>query len=681
METIKELKLEDFVAGIPGGFFIYRADGDEEILYANSEVWHLYGCGTDEEFRAFTGNSFKGMVHPEDLEWVEESIHEQIKVNQKKFDYVEYRIIPKDGGQRWVEDFGHLVKNSIYGEIFFVFVSDVTDKVENSRKIENQYLRRIRDQELLQAVIQSTIYAYREVYIVNLKENYGRMIYPEDKDDKEKGNYKKIIERHFEEGILSRESEELVRNMLQPESMREALMGKNSVEYQYRKRKPDGTMEWCATTVTVSERENGVPVTVVMCIRSVESIIKKEEQQKTILESALLNANQANEAKTVFLTNMSHDMRTPMNGIMGFCDLAMRHVEEPERVRDCLRKILESSHILLGIIDNMLDMSRIESGQLNLERSENNLVQIMNDVYGLLKDSLDSKKISYVLDMRDVKHEWVYCDLLRMHQILINVVGNAVKFTQPGGSIMVTVKEKPSLSEGIANYFFHIRDTGIGMTPEFMEKVFQPFERERTSTVSKIPGTGLGLAVTKNIVDLMNGSIEVESEIGKGSEFTISLSFRVRKQAIKMGDLLQMATETVKTDNLAGKWVLLVEDNELNREIAKALLEEEGLIVDEADDGDVAVEMVRNSKGRYDFVLMDIQMPRMNGYKAAKAIRGLEDEKLAAIPIIAMSANALEEDQKESLRSGMDMHLAKPIEMDKVLAALEWMMVKSDPLA
>lgn len=681
METIKELKLEDFVAGIPGGFFIYRADGDEEILYANSEVWHLYGCGTDEEFRAFTGNSFKGMVHPEDLEWVEESIHEQIAANQKKFDYVEYRIIPKDGGQRWVEDFGHLVKNSIYGEIFFVFVSDVTDKVENSRKIENQYLRRIRDQELLQAVIQSTIYAYREVYIVNLKDNYGRMIYPEDKDDKEKGNYKKIIERHFEEGILSRESEELVRNMLQPESMREALMGKNSVEYQYRKRKPDGTMEWCATTVTVSERENGVPVTVVMCIRSVESIIKKEEQQKTILESALLNANQANEAKTVFLTNMSHDMRTPMNGIMGFCDLAMRHVEEPERVRDCLCKILESSHILLGIIDNMLDMSRIESGQLNLERSENNLVQIMNDVYGLLKDSLDSKKISYVLDMRDVKHEWVYCDLLRMHQILINVVGNAVKFTQSGGSITVTVKEKPSLSEGIANYFFHIRDTGIGMTPEFMEKVFQPFERERTSTVSKIPGTGLGLAVTKNIVDLMNGSIEVESEIGKGSEFTISLSFRVRKQAIKMGDLLQMATETVKTDNLAGKWVLLVEDNELNREIAKALLEEEGLIVDEADDGDVAVEMVRNSRGRYDFVLMDIQMPRMNGYKAAKAIRGLEDEKLAAIPIIAMSANALEEDQKESLRSGMDMHLAKPIEMDKVLAALEWMMVKSDPLA
>lgn len=681
METINELKLEDFVAGIPGGFFIYRADGDEEILYANSEVWHLYGCGTDEEFRAFTGNSFKGMVHPEDLERVEESIHEQIRVNQKKFDYVEYRIKQKGGGLRWLEDFGHLVKNSIYGEIFFVFVSDVTDKVENNRKIEDQYLRRIRDQELLQAVIQSTIYAYREVYIVNLKDNYGRMIYPDDKDEKEKGDYKKIIERHFAEGILSKESEEIVRNMLQPESMREALMGKNSVEYQYRKRKADGTMEWCATTVTVSEREDGIPITVVMCIRSVESLIRKEEQQKTILESALLNANQANEAKTVFLTNMSHDMRTPMNGIMGFCDLAMRHADEPERVRDCLRKILESSHILLGIIDNMLDMSRIESGQLNLERSENNLVQIMNDVYGLLKDSLENKKISYVLDMRDVKHEWVYCDLLRMHQILINVVGNAVKFTEPGGSITVTVKEKPSLSDGIANYVFRIKDTGIGMTPEFMEKVFQPFERERTSTVSKIPGTGLGLAVTKNIVDLMNGSIEVESEIGKGSEFTISLSFRVRKQAIKMGDLLQMATETVKTDNLAGKWVLLVEDNELNREIAKALLEEEGLIVDEADDGDIAVEMVRNSKGRYDFVLMDIQMPRMNGYKAAKAIRELEDEKLAAIPIIAMSANALEEDQKESLRSGMDMHLAKPIEMDKVLAALEWMMVKSDPLA
>ena len=301
----------------------------------------------------------------------------------------------------------------------------------------------------------------------------------------------------------------------------------------------------------------------------------------------------------------------------------------------------------------------------------------MDDVYGLLKGKMEKKRLSYRLDMEGVMHEWVFCDLLRMHQILVNVVGNAVNFTGPGGSIEVKIREIPSLSAGIANYEFRVKDTGIGMTQEFKKKIFQPFEREHTSTVSKQQGTGLGLAVTKNIVDLMNGSIEVESELGAGSEFVITLPFQIRKQSFKMDELLQMATETVKTENLAGKKVLLVEDNELNREIAKTLLEEEGLMIEEAEDGDVAVEMVKNSNGKYDFVLMDIQMPHMNGYQATQAIRGLEDEKLSHIPIIAMSANALEEDKRESLRSGMDMHLAKPIEMDKVLAALEWMMLKN----
>ncbi len=677
MDAIRKLKLEDIVAGIPGGFFVYRADETKELIYANSVVWQLYGCRTYEEFQAFVGNSFRGMVHPEDLEFVERSVQEQIAIERKQFDYVEYRIIPKSGSPRWVADYGQLVQNEIYGEIFFVFLSDVTDKMANNLERQEQYLKQVKDQELLQAFIQSTIYAYREVYIINLEKNFGRMIYPDDREGKEMGNYTKIVERHFEEGILAKESEETLRNMLQPEAIRESLMCKNSVEYHYRKRKGDGMMEWCATTVTVCERREGIPVMVVMCIRSVDNIVKREEQQKAILENALLNANQANEAKNIFLTNMSHDMRTPMNGIMGFCDLAMRHVEEPERVWDCLAKIKESSHILLGIIDNMLDMSRIETGQLNLERSDNNLVQLMDDVYGLLKGKMEKKRLSYRLDMEGVMHEWVFCDLLRMHQILVNVVGNAVNFTGPGGSIEVKIREIPSLSAGIANYEFRVKDTGIGMTQEFKKKIFQPFEREHTSTVSKQQGTGLGLAVTKNIVDLMNGSIEVESELGAGSEFVITLPFQIRKQSFKMDELLQMATETVKTENLAGKKVLLVEDNELNREIAKTLLEEEGLMIEEAEDGDVAVEMVKNSNGKYDFVLMDIQMPHMNGYQATQAIRGLEDEKLSHIPIIAMTANALEEDKRESLRSGMDMHLAKPIEMDKVLAALEWMMLKN----
>ncbi len=686
MGAIEELSFEEIAAGVPGGFFIYHADGNEEVIYANDQVLYLYHCDTMEEFRELTGNSFRGMVHPEELEKVEKCIWTQIKENKRNMDYVEYRIIRKDGTVGWVEDFGHLVKNKLYGDVFYVFVSDVTDKIECRRRTREKYLNKLKEQEILRTSLTSTIYAYREIYLIHLEENYYRMIYPDEQNAEECGDYHCAIERHIKDGRIA-EGHDEVRYLLQPEALRMALMNENSVGYKYRRRNRDGECEWCETVVTVHERKDGAPMTVVMGIRSIEKIIQKEEKQNMILKDALLQAERANEAKTIFLANMSHDIRTPMNAVIGFSDLALKHTGDPERVQDCLEKIRASSQFLLGLIDDMLDLSRIEAGRLHIEERGTSLRQVLAETERILLPQIKKRELNYTLDVSGVKNFEIFCDPLRLNQILINVVGNAVKYTNPGGDIFVIVKETGSLSQEIGSYEFQVRDTGAGISPEFLEKIFQPFEREQNTTVSRVRGIGLGLAVTKNIVDLMNGTIEAESQVGKGSVFTIRLPFRIlrREEGGEEEEDQDRAEEGKSQESgsgekdalhensqeLAGKRILLVEDNELNREIARELLSEEGLIVDEAEDGDVAVEMVKNSGGKYALVLMDIQMPRMNGYEAAMAIRRLKEPALAKLPIIAVSANVFEEDVKRSLKAGMNAHLSKPFEVEEVLSAMK----------
>ena len=392
---------------------------------------------------------------------------------------------------------------------------------------------------------------------------------------------------------------------------------------------------------------------------------KSLEQKNVALQLAVQRETKANLAKREFLFNMSHDIRTPMNAIIGFTALAQTHIDDRGQVEDYLKKISVSSQHLLSLINDVLDMSRIESGKVTLEAKPVHLPELVHELRDIVQAVVSEKDLSLTLDTVGVENEDVVADPLRLEQILINVLANAVKFTPDGGQISLWIVQKDTAPAGYADFEFHIKDNGIGMSEEFQKHIFEQFARERTSTVSKIQGTGLGMAITKSLVDMMGGGITVKSEQGKGSEFTISLRFPIGEA--KTGQTPPAA----KASASAGKKLLVVEDNELNLEIASTLLKEAGFEVDTAENGKVAVEKVEAaSADRYDLILMDIQMPEMDGYEATRRIRALPDAKKAALPIVAMTANAFEDDRKNALRAGMNGHIAKPLDIPKLFQVL-----------
>ncbi|MBD8965497.1 MAG: response regulator [Coprococcus catus] len=521
------------------------------------------------------------------------------------------------------------------------------------------------------------------------------------------------------------------------------------------------------------------------------------------LSEAVHAAETANRAKSTFLSNMSHDIRTPMNAIIGFTTLAVSNIDDRKRVRDYLGKILSSSNHLLSLINDILDMSRIESGKLHLEETEVSLSDVLHDLKTIISGQIHAKQLELYMDAMDVTNEDVYCDKTRLNQVLLNLLSNAVKFTPAGGTVSVRIRQCPGTVKGSELYEIRVKDNGIGMSQEFVQKIFSPFERERTSTVSRTQGTGLGMAITKNIVNMMGGTIEVQTEQGKGTEFIVRLPLRIQsehqriekiaeleglkalvvdddfntcdsvtkmlvrvgmrsewtlsgkeavlraRQSIELGDafhayiidwrlpdmngievtrqirslgddtpiiiltaydwtdievearaagvtafcakplFMSDIRETLMTaigqsqaepedsvlpaagSDFRGRCILLVEDNKLNSEIALEILNEYGFLVDTAENGAEAVEKVKNSKpGNYDLVLMDVQMPIMNGYEATKQIRALDDPALAGITILAMTANAFDEDRKEALECGMDGFLSKPIVIEELIDAL-----------
>jgi len=540
-----------------------------------------------------------------------------------------------------------------------------------------------------------------------------------------------------------------------------------------------------------------------MGFRSVDVEMREEMEKKSLLEDALMQANRASKAKSVFLSNMSHDIRTPMNAIVGFTALAITHIEHKERVEEYLKKIMTSGNHLLSLINDVLDMSRIESGKMHLDEKECSLPEILHGLKNILQADVHAKQLELYIDTVDVFDEEIYCDKLRLNQVLLNLLSNAVKYTGAGGIISLRITEKPGAPAGSANYEFNIKDTGIGMSQEFVDHIFEPFERERNSTISGIQGTGLGMAITRNIVDMMNGSIVVKSEQNVGTEVTVSFTFRLHSGEKIPQDIPQLkgcralvvdddfnscdsvtymlgqigmraewtlsgkeavlrTRQAVMRDNIysvyiidwllpdmngvevtrrirkemgedvpiiiltAYDWtdiedeareagvtafcskpiflselrsclhsivnaeeeerkgglleqksfragrILLAEDNELNQEIAEAILEEAGFTLEVAKDGQEAVDMLKDSEpGYYQLVLMDVQMPVMDGYEATRTIRKLENQRLASIPIIAMTANAFEEDRQEALKSGMNGHIAKPIDVEALFDILE----------
>ena len=392
---------------------------------------------------------------------------------------------------------------------------------------------------------------------------------------------------------------------------------------------------------------------------------KSLEQKNVALQLAVQRETKANLAKREFLFNMSHDIRTPMNAIIGFTALAQTHIDDRGQVEDYLKKISVSSQHLLSLINDVLDMSRIESGKVTLEAKPVHLPELVHELRDIVQAVVSEKDLSLTLDTVGVENEDVIADPLRLEQILINVLANAVKFTPDGGQISLWIVQKDTAPAGYADFEFHIKDNGIGMSEEFQKHIFEQFARERTSTVSKIQGTGLGMAITKSLVDMMGGRITVKSEQGKGSEFTISLRFPIGEAKT------EQTPPAAKAPAFTGKNLLVVEDNELNLEIASTLLKEAGFEVDTAENGKIAVEKVEAaSADRYDLILMDIQMPEMDGYEATRRIRALPDTKKAALPIVAMTANAFEDDRKNALRAGMNGHIAKPLDIPKLFQVL-----------
>ena len=566
-------------------------------------------------------------------------------------------------------------------------------------------------------------------------------------------------------------------------------------EYVHQK---TGEQRWFHIIAMGSEVNGKKKYILVMSDRTVD---KKMNQA---LYEAVRAAETANRAKSTFLSNMSHDIRTPMNAVIGFTTLAVSNIDNKEKVRDYLGKILSSSNHLLSLINDVLDMSRIESGKIHLEETEVSLSDMLHDLKTIISGHIYAKQLELYMDAMDVTDEDVYCDKTRLNQVLLNLLSNAIKFTPAGGTVSVRLKQFPGTKKGSGLYEIRVKDSGIGMSQEFIQRIFSPFERERTSTVSRTQGTGLGMAITKNIVDMMGGTIEVRTEQGKGTEFIVRLPLRIQseqrsiekiaeledlkalvvdddfntcdsvtkmlvkvgmrsewtlsgkeavlraRQSMELGDAFHAyiidwrlpdmngieVTRQIRSlgddtpiiiltaydwsdievearaagvnafcakplfmsdiretlmaaigqkqtgaegrilpeagSDFSDRCILLVEDNELNREIAEEILKQYGFLVDIAENGAVAVEKVKNSApGTYDLVLMDIQMPVMNGYEATEQIRALEDPALAKIRILAMTANAFDEDRKQALKCGMDGFLSKPIVMEELIRTLQ----------
>ena len=427
--------------------------------------------------------------------------------------------------------------------------------------------------------------------------------------------------------------------------------------------------------ITVSQKVFGVIISIALAVmasvgywqykmRRYKDILHEEE-----LEKAAIEARMANEAKTRFLFYMSHDIRTPMNAIIGFADLLEKHLDDKKRVIDYISKIKHSSSFLLSLINYVLEMARIESGKATLKTETGDLKNLVNTLNDVFEPSIEEKKLQYTCNLK-VENPYVHCDKTKLREILLNVISNSIKYTPEGGSVTVDITEEGHDAEKkVSFYRFTIEDTGIGMSKEYLPHIFEEFSRENTSTESKVIGTGLGLPIVKSLVDLMGGTIEVSSEVTVGTKTIIILPFLVSEEECK--NAVQEQQESTKLlALLMGKRILLAEDNELNAEIAITILEEEGLKVEWAEDGIKCLEMLKKvPEDYYDMILMDIQMPNMDGYRTTEEIRSLPDKR-AQIPIVAMTANVFDEDKKKAYEAGMNGYIAKPIDTKAIFSTL-----------
>ena len=783
---------------LPGGFFIYKAYGDEEIIYANKYMQRICGCENFEQFKEMTGGSFSGFVYPADYEKSELAIRKCLDSNDSNLDYVEYRIRRYDGSIRWIMDYGRLAHTEQYGNVFCVFVDDSTDKnlraQEDRRAVQviqglsegynsiyliDFELKKMLPYSLNNEVSKSMQYAFVESldYETTIREFADRYVIPEDygmylRECEEQhirnraaaeGNYSISFRRYNEKHIIeyvqmaiSRVGDENNYDRIvmaykdvtkQVEMAREELRIKHTgsilravtedyvclidvnldteKEIQYfldgkaevtlpkwsdaedygscilafaekivapndRKRfiletelkrlkkilteqreftieydaLPQGEIRKFQGRFTLHEEETGT-LHMFIGIRDITEAEQLRFEEQRRLQEAVARADAASQAKTNFLFNMSHDIRTPMNAIIGFSELALKHMDERKRLEEYLHNISVSGNHLLSLINNVLEMSRIESGKLELEENPDDMSRAIEEWTIIFKEEAKKKDQKLTLDA-DIEHTQIIWDSTKTSEIILNIVSNAVKYTPKGGSVHINLREISCEREGYGRYETVVEDTGIGISEDFIPHIFESFSRERNSTESQVIGTGLGMGIVKRLLDMMGGDIHIESKPGKGTRVTIWLEHRlVSKEDLSAAVPKEELFESV---NLDGKRVLLAEDNELNREIAEEILRDAGMYVETAADGAICVDMLTKAEADYyDMILMDIQMPHMDGFAAAEAIRALADERKSQIPIIAMTANAFDEDKQKTAEAGMDGFIPKPVNVQQLV--------------
>ncbi len=667
----KNMLSQATIDNIPGGYHRCSLEEGHPFLYISNRFLAILGW-TREEIRTIFDNKFDNMLHPDDRNLSSDYVTRILDTrgHGSAKDQI-YRLLGKDG-YHWVTDATTLVKSG--NQTFFQGnITDFTDFVKAKEKKEQEI-------ELQREIIEGLGKEYFSVLAVELDKD--RVLSYRESGENGKiisdfcrkcGNrWSKIIPSYAETMVSDNTNGEF-ENQLGLETLRSQEKD-YSMTYEF---KLETGINYHQVRVAFVKKKDGTRMAVVGT-RNIDSLIKKERMQEEKLKKAYVAAENANKAKTEFLNNMSHDIRTPMNVILGYNHLMKSQLTESKQL-DYQKKIEQSGKLLLAIINNVLDMARIESGKIKVDENYERVGEVVDEIISTFSSEAEEKEIHLSGSMK-VTHRNILCDGTKIREIYVNLVSNAMKYTPRGGNVTITVEELPCEKEGYMKVKSEIKDTGIGMSKEYLPTLFEPFSREQNTTIGRIGGTGLGMPIVKKMVDLMGGSIEVASELGKGTVFTFTLMHKIADRKF-----YSQKTEAAETSemgkNLSGKHVLLAEDNDLNAEIAVTVLEETGIVIERVEDGIQCVNRVAQmSPGTYDLILMDIQMPNMDGYQAAQCIRHLDDKMKAEIPIIAMTANAFAEDRKKAFDAGMNGHIAKPIDMEKLGAAILSVLKKQESL-
>ena len=667
----KNMLSQATIDNIPGGYHRCSLEEGHPFLYISNRFLAILGW-TREEIRTIFDNKFDNMLHPDDRNLSSDYVTRILDTrgHGSEKDQI-YRLLGKDG-YHWVTDATTLVKSG--NQTFFQGnITDFTDFVKAKEKKEQEI-------ELQREIIEGLGKEYFSVLAVELDKD--RVLSYRESGENGKiisdfcrkcGNrWSKIIPSYAETMVSDNTNGEF-ENQLGLETLRSQEKD-YSMTYEF---KLETGINYHQVRVAFVKKKDGTRMAVVGT-RNIDSLIKKERMQEEKLKKAYVAAENANKAKTEFLNNMSHDIRTPMNVILGYNQLMKSQLTESKQL-DYQKKIEQSGKLLLAIINNVLDMARIESGKIKVDENYERVGEVVDEIISTFSSEAEEKEIHLSGSMK-VTHRNILCDGTKIREIYVNLVSNAMKYTPRGGNVTITVEELPCEKEGYIKVKSEIKDTGIGMSKEYLPTLFEPFSREQNTTTGRIGGTGLGMPIVKKMVDLMGGSIEVASELGKGTVFTFTLMHKIADRKF-----YSQKTEAAETSemgkNLSGKHVLLAEDNDLNAEIAVTVLEETGIVIERVEDGIQCVNRVAQmSPGTYDLILMDIQMPNMDGYKATRCIRRLDDKKKAEIPIIAMTANAFAEDRKKAFDAGMNGHIAKPIDIEKLGAVILSVLKKQESL-